>query len=133
MPETVVLTATDYCGHAVPVTIPVSDLAITKSAVSPFGPPDAPISFAIGYVNRSQVAATNVVITDRLPANTAYVTDTSGLSCPSCAHGASELLTWTIPSLPPGAGNRFTLTLEYVTTTCPALLTNTAAIGSERV
>jgi uncharacterized repeat protein (TIGR01451 family) len=119
-----ILVATDT--HA--VALPETDLIIQKTANPPQGPPNAPITFTITYINDSPNMAPNVVITDWLPAGTHYVADTSGLPCPACEAGSTGPLTWTIASLAPYANHSFNLHLRHDDPPCQGTLVNTAVI-----
>jgi uncharacterized repeat protein (TIGR01451 family) len=123
-------TLADNAAHAPTVTAVCASLAIAKVADPPQGPPGRPVNFTVVYTNDGDTAVANAVVTDWLPANTRYLSDTSGLACPACIVGAPGPLTWTIPSLPPSSTYRFTLTLSYASTACPATLTNTIAISA---
>jgi len=123
-------TLADNAAHSPTVTATCASLAIAKFADPPQGPPGAPLNFTVVYTNGGDTSMANAVITDWLPANTRYLSDTSGLACPACIVGAPGPLTWTIPSLPPHSTYRFTLTLSYASTVCPATLTNTVAISA---
>jgi uncharacterized repeat protein (TIGR01451 family) len=115
----------DNVSHSPPVTVVCADLVIAKFAHPPEGPPDAPIHFTIVYTNENATAA-DATITDWLPQNTTYLTDTSGLVLTR----SPGRLTWTVPSLAPNESDSFTITLSYTSTVCPATLTNTVAISS---
>ncbi|MFC2037538.1 hypothetical protein ACFLYD_06190 [Chloroflexota bacterium] len=76
--------------------------------------PGGPVIFAIRYRNGGDVAAGTVLLTDTLPANTTYLTDTSGI--PASVSGG--LVSWSVGPLAPGADHLFQL-----------VLTNTASIS----
>ena len=116
----------DNVADSPPVAVVCADLAISKYARPPEGPPDAPIHFVIRYTNNATTTVANATITDWLPENTAYLADTSGLAVTT----SPGRVTWTVPSLGPNESGSFTLTLSYVSTVCPATLTNTVAIIS---
>ncbi len=88
------------------VTTP-TDLSINK-----IGPvnytPGSLVVYTITLSNASTVLAENVTISDALPANTSYVSDTSGLG--SVAAGST--LTWSVGSMAPGSALTFTLTVS---------------------
>lgn len=62
----------------------------------------------IEYRNDGDLAATNVVLTDTLPAEVIYVSDNSGVA-PSIA---GNQVVWALGTLPPGASRRFPLIVE---------------------
>ena len=103
-----------------------AEWAIVKSAVPPSGPPAQPINFMIVYTNNSSVTLSGAIITDLLPVNTVYVSDTSGL--PIVMSGSN--LTWTLPALAPGAAQSFWLQVQYTGGGDNVVLTNTACITS---
>jgi uncharacterized repeat protein (TIGR01451 family) len=121
------ITATAYNGVAASTEITFYDDlgAIAKSADPTHGLPDAPLTFTIAYTNNSPITLINTIITDLLPANTTYLTDTSGLPVAS----STGRLTWTVNSLSPGSTHSFTLRLRYDETACRVMLTNTVAIN----
>ena len=110
------------------------DLIITKTGASMARPGDL-ITFTLSYLNGSSGGDDAMpVITDLLPANLSYVTDTSGLPCPACVSGATGTLTWSLGTLPLCKGGAFELVVA-VDDRAPygAVLTNTAAIFSGTV
>ncbi len=96
------------------------DLTITKS-----GPnllfPGGIVTYTIAYSNTGLGDAPSVVITDMLPANVLYLTDSSGLDCPACAVNATGPLTWTVGTISVAHNYSFTLT---------ALVSNSVSWGS---
>ena len=109
-----------------PVTLACLDLALTKSVRQSQGLASEPISYTLTYTNLSAVTATGVVITDQLPAQTIYVSDTSGI-IPAIT---DSFITWTLPPVAPGASASFTLIAQYTGIDCTVPLTNTAGITS---
>ncbi len=103
-----------------------ADWALVKTADRPSGPPNSPIDYTITYTNRSNYWLSGAIITDVLPANTSYVSDTSGL--PLLNSGG--LLTWTLLPLPPTTSVSFTLRLAYSGAGNNTTVTNTACISS---
>jgi len=116
----------DNVADSPPVSVVCTDLSIFKFARPPAGPPGAPIHFTVVYTNNSNDIVANAVITDWLPADTAYVSDTSGLPVTALPGGVR----WTIPSIPPQHSGSFTITLDHTSTECPATLYNTVVISS---
>jgi uncharacterized repeat protein (TIGR01451 family) len=103
-----------------------AEWAIAKTAVRPSGPPTQPIDFTIIYTNNSTVTLSGAIITDQLPVNTIYISDTSGLPVVS----SGNLLTWTLPALTPGAAQSFLLRVQYTGASNNVIVTNTACISS---
>ncbi len=69
--------------------------------------PGGPSVFNLRYRNDGSADATTIVLTDTLPANTAYVADTSGVT-PATGPG---WVAWTLPGLAPGEERQFQLVL----------------------
>ncbi|MBI2952671.1 MAG: DUF11 domain-containing protein [Chloroflexi bacterium] len=101
-------------------------LDISKSVSSASVSPGSNVTFTITYGNSSAVAATNVVISDVLPAGTTFVSATGGGT-----HSAGTV-TWNIGSLASGsAGNTVQLVLSVDGSYSGVnLMTNTATIAS---
>jgi len=124
-----IIKATAFCGYAVTSTVWMSptNVAITKTTDITQVLAGNVLTYRISYSNTSSVAAGCVVITDDLPAETAYVTDTRSLP----AVAADHRITWTVGTLPPGASNSFTLAVRVSpTATCGVSLTNHITISS---
>ena len=94
---TIETTCADNTASTARVDVICADWAMVKTADRPSGAPNDPIDYTITYTNRSDYLLSGAIITDVLPANTIYVTDTSGL--PLINSGG--ILTWTLPPLPP--------------------------------
>jgi uncharacterized repeat protein (TIGR01451 family) len=83
------------------------------------------VIFSLRYRNEGNDVAENVMLTDTLPGNTYYITDSSGLPL---AIGAGEVV-WQIGTLQPGAYGQFQIVLTN--TASPGdVLTNTADIAT---
>jgi len=127
-PDTIVFTATDFCGYQVTGTIELPNLAITKTtALTQVAAGDV-LTYVISYANTGTAAATDVRITDTLPAGTVWAGDTA----PS--RGWTRLSTapptWTIPTLSPGARGSFVLSVTVDPSACGLSLTNWVTIGT---
>lgn len=116
----------DNIAVASPIDVICADWALVKTADRSFGALNDSIDYTITYTNRSPYSLSGAIITDALPANTAYVTDTSGL--PLITN--TGFLTWTLPPLPPTTSISFTLRLAYNGLGTNVTLTNTACISS---
>jgi uncharacterized repeat protein (TIGR01451 family) len=123
---TIESSSADNTASTARVDVICADWALVKTADRPSGGPNDPIDYTITYTNRSLYLLPGAIITDVLPANTIYVTDTSGL--PLINSGG--ILTWTLPPLPSQASVSFLLRLSYIGTSNNITLTNTACIGS---
>jgi uncharacterized repeat protein (TIGR01451 family) len=69
--------------------------------------PGGPAVFNIRYRNEGDAVAQTILLTDTLPANTTYVTDTSGFP----ANVGAGLVTWTLGPLDPDEEEEFLLVL----------------------
>ncbi|TWT56070.1 DUF11 domain-containing protein [Allorhodopirellula solitaria] len=119
----------DLIGTIGPNLIPVADfdnyepidLNLSKELITADPNVNLPVSFRLTLLNEGESTATNVVVTDNLPAGITYSSDQ-----PSAGSTyASDTGLWTIPSLAPGA----TVTLELTgLLTSNAPQTNTAQV-----
>lgn len=133
-PATATITATELCGYAVnaQVALQAGDLSITKTTPQAQVTPGGLVTYTIAYSNAPGAAATNVVVTDTLPANTSYVASAE----PGWNLGPTggSVLTWTRSSLAQGSGGLITMTLRVGSgAACGSagdVLTNVARIGS---
>ncbi len=111
--------------HVISNTLPLPNLAITKTATPPGGSslgPNLPITYSVVVANNGTGNASNVLITDTLPSEVNLVNATVS----SGAVGSSSPVTASIPTLT--AGDSVTLTV-VVTTSIVAtdtVITNTA-------
>jgi uncharacterized repeat protein (TIGR01451 family) len=125
---TAIITATAFCNYPVTSTVlmAATNVAITKTAAVTQVVAGDLLTYTINYSNTSDIDATNVVITDQLPANTIYITDSSGLT----RTVSGELVTWTVGTLSPGVNRSFVLTLSVSSSSaaCGAQLVNRAGI-----
>ncbi len=103
------------------------DLHIVKTGPS-LAFPGETITYTVSYGNSGATAATAVLITDTLPTGLTYITDTSGLPCPTCTASAPV---WLAGAVNPGSSYTFTL-VTAVTSTIPVAttLTNTVTIAA---
>jgi len=93
---------------------PVFTLTKRVSAPTPSSPSvGAPITYAITITNTGQGVATNVIVTDALPAGANYIT--GGSLTPS-----GDVVNWTVPSIPAHAHDQVT----FVVSTCQTSLLN---------
>jgi uncharacterized repeat protein (TIGR01451 family) len=88
------------------VTTP-TDLAITKTGPMTYTPGSL-LVYTLTLSNASSVLAEGVTISDVLPANTSFVSDTSGLS----AVTAGSVITWNVGAMSAGSAISFTLTVS---------------------
>jgi uncharacterized repeat protein (TIGR01451 family) len=70
--------------------------------------PGGPVVFTIRYQNEGDAEATTLLLTDTLPANTTYVTDTSGVP----ASVGPGQVAWTLGPLAPGSQEQFQIVLN---------------------
>jgi uncharacterized repeat protein (TIGR01451 family) len=105
----------------------LADLAITKSVAPDVVRLDEEITFTVVVSNAGPSLATDVVVTDALPAGVAFVSATADAG--SCAD-AGGTVTCTIPRLTAGAAATITI---VTTRTSPDPIKNTATVdGKER-
>ncbi len=103
------------------------NLHITKSGPT-LAIPGETVTYTINYGNSGLTSAAAVLITDTLPTGLTYITDTSGLPCPTCATGS---LVWSDEAVSAGSSSSFVLvTAVPPTISFGILLTNSASIAS---
>ena len=114
----VTIVGTDLCA-SIPISLNLvlssTDLSISKTAAAPTVTPGETVVYNIAYDNISAITATNVRITDTLPAGVTWQSDNSA------SLGFSQLQTspsvvWTHPSLAGGASGTLVLTGTVSTT-----------------
>lgn len=89
------------------------------------------ITYTINYGNNGVSDATAVVLTDTLPGDVTYVSDSSGLPCPACTLGATGPLTWSVGTVTSGSSDGFNLVVSVSPTIAfGAALTNTVTLTS---
>ncbi|HEX9922717.1 MAG TPA: right-handed parallel beta-helix repeat-containing protein, partial [Anaerolineae bacterium] len=130
---TAIISLTEWCDVTITTTVEFqdTDLSIQKSAVSTQASPGSTITYTLTYSNDGALA-TNVVITDTLPAGAVWVSDTAA------SLGFTRLQTtpdvvWTIANLPATSSGVFTVVAQIpasASATCGQTLTNTAVITS---
>jgi uncharacterized repeat protein (TIGR01451 family) len=96
-----------------------ADLSITKSGIES---PPGTVVYTLTVGNAGPVDATNVVVTDPLPAELAYVSDDCG-----GVNGAPW--TWSVGNLADGASVVCNITLSVVT---PGAVVNTASVSGDQ-
>jgi uncharacterized repeat protein (TIGR01451 family) len=90
------------CVNAAPV------LGLTKDTPTISVVNGQTITYTLTYSNTGTAEATNVIITDTLPAGTTFG------SCSNNCTNNNGTVTWTIPSIPAGGGGFVTLTVNVV-------------------
>jgi uncharacterized repeat protein (TIGR01451 family) len=129
---TAVITVTEWCGYAVTITVEfqATDVAVSKSSTLTEVIPGQTITYTIQYSNNTAVPATNVVITDTLPAGTEWVSDDALGQGFSRSFSGQDVI-WTRPSLGGNVNGAITLVArlpQTATTSCGLLLTNNVVI-----
>lgn len=84
------------------------------------------ITYTISY-SSTGATATAVLITDTLPTGLTYISDTSGLPCPTCTTGP---LVWSVGTMSAGSSYSFTLVTAVPLTMPTVTLTNIVTIAS---
>ena len=127
-PDTIVITATDFCGYPVTATIELPNLVITKTAAATQVAAGDVLTYLISYANTSGGVATDVRITDTLPAGTVWAGDTAPAS--GWTRVSTAPPTWSTPTLSPGAHGSFVLSVTVDPAACGLSLTNRVEIGA---
>lgn len=108
-------------GNVVTVTFLGAGLSVNKT-----GPSEVPAGlsaiYSIDVANQGVLTATNVVVTDVLPAATSFVTS----SYTHTYYAATNTVVWQVGTLPPGSNVAFSLeALVDLTATVGSMITNT--------
>ena len=109
----------------------VADLSITKSTTATAVSPGGSIPYTITAHNNGPSAATNVVVTDTLPASLLFqsLSSAPGFSCTTPAAGSTGTITCNAASLANGATATFTL-VTTVANNATGAITNNATISA---
>ncbi|MBV8518741.1 MAG: DUF11 domain-containing protein [Acidobacteria bacterium] len=109
-----------------------ADLSVTKTTNASTVAAGSQVTYTIGVHNAGPDAASNVVMTDVLPASLHFVsiTQPSGFSCTTPAVGASGTITCTAATLASGVTRTFTLTVA-VAADATGSIANSASVASD--
>jgi uncharacterized repeat protein (TIGR01451 family) len=107
-------------------TVALVDLAVTKTASAPPYGAGLPVTYTIAVSNSSTVPASNVTVTDVLPAGTTYVSATPSQG--SCT--GTTTVTCTLGTLAGGGSASIALTVNLPATTGPVTNTATATTSN---
>lgn len=99
-----------------------ADVAIVKTDAPDPQAAGAPVSYSFAITNHGPSTATNVTVSDPLPAGTALVAASPGCSV------AAGVLTCTVGTLAPGASTAVGITIS--TPPVPGMLTNVATVSA---
>ncbi len=99
-----------------------ADVRIVKTDAPDPQVAGAPVSYSFAITNNGPATATNVTVTDTLPAGTTFLTGSAGCTA------AAGVLTCTVGTLAPGASTAVGVTLTTPPT--PGLLTNTVTVSA---
>ena len=109
-----------------------ADLSITKTTPTTTAAPGSNVVYTISVTNHGPDAATNVVMTDTLPASLWFqsITPAATFICTTPAVGTSGTITCTGGPLANGATATFTLTTK-IATNATGSISNTASVSSD--
>jgi uncharacterized repeat protein (TIGR01451 family) len=110
----------------------VADLSIVKNTASTTAPAGSTFSYTIAVTNNGPNTATNVVMTDVLPAQLLFqsIAVPTGFTCNTPAVGANGTITCTAASLANGVTRTFTLNVRVAAGSTSGTTTNTAGVSS---
>jgi uncharacterized repeat protein (TIGR01451 family) len=110
----------------------VADLGITKSTASDSAAAGATLAYTITLINNGPDSASNVVVTDTLPAELLFqsIVIPAGFSCSTPAVGATGTVTCTASTFPNGSTANFTLVVK-LTGSAVGPINNTATATSD--
>ena len=108
-----------------------ADVGVSKTTAATSVAPGGTFSYTIGVTNLGPDIATNVVMTDVLPASLEFqsITEPAGFTCTTPAVNASGTITCTAATLAAGPTATFTLTVR-VAAGATGTITNTAGVSS---
>ncbi len=105
--------------------VPSADLAITKTDSPDPVTAGEQLTYTITVDNLGPSDATNVTVTDTLPAGVSVV------SAPGCVESPPGTLTCPLGTIPAGGGSFFDIIVDVDASTLPGTITNTASVGSD--
>ncbi len=102
----------DNTATATTTVNPIANMVLAKTAAPLLPGPGEDLIYTLRVQNTGPNAATDVVLTDPIPANTAFklLPDVTGWTCTRPSLGGGGAVTCRISTLPPGATATFTLT-----------------------
>jgi uncharacterized repeat protein (TIGR01451 family) len=104
-----------------------TDMSITKSTTTTTAFGGFPISYTLAVSNLGPSQASNVSVSDTLPAGSTFVSATgTGWTC----NNVAGVVTCTLPTLAIGAANPITLTINAPPAASAGTLSNTATVSS---
>ncbi len=128
-PHPIVVTATDFCAYAISGTLAAPNLVLTKTSGVTEAPVGQLFAYTIDYTNTGDAAATQITLTDTLPAGMRWAGDTA--SAPWTRIAATPAVVWTRPALAAGESGSFTLSVTVETAdACNLPLTNRSRIDA---
>jgi uncharacterized repeat protein (TIGR01451 family) len=112
--------------------VPQADLSIRKHTAATSARPNSTFDYTLSIHNTGPGAATNVVLTDALPAELLFerIEAPDGFTCTPPAIGANGTVTCTAAEFPAAAAAQFTLQVRVAPGATPGLVTNTATVAS---
>jgi len=114
------------------ITNAVPNLTLTKSASLANAVPGAPITYTLAYGNTGNGSATNVALTDVLPAKLNYLAGSA--SNGGSYNAATRTLSWGPGALNPGGNGQVTFQASVdASATVGSTISNTASIASTEV
>jgi uncharacterized repeat protein (TIGR01451 family) len=113
--------------------VTTSDLTVTKTTAATSAPIGSTFSYTITVTNNGPDAATNVVMTDTLPASLLFrsITEPTGFDCTTPAVGTTGTITCTALTLANGVSRQFTLVVE-VAPGATGSISNTASVDGDQ-
>ncbi|HYI09787.1 MAG TPA: DUF11 domain-containing protein, partial [Thermoanaerobaculia bacterium] len=113
------------------VSVLTSDLSITKNTATTNAPAGSSFNYTIAITNSGPDAATNVVMTDTLPASLLFqsLTIPTGFTCTTPAAGTTGTITCNAATLANGATATFQLTVRVAGNATSGSVTNSASVS----
>ncbi|MDP9193352.1 MAG: DUF11 domain-containing protein [Acidobacteriota bacterium] len=112
-------------GGSAPIVVGTADLSINKTTAATEAPTGSTITYTITVTNNGPDTATNVIVSDNLPAGLQFVSATPSQG--SCA--GTDPFTCTLGSINNGASA--TISLQVLVTATSGTVTNTATVTAD--
>jgi uncharacterized repeat protein (TIGR01451 family) len=112
--------------------LPAGDLAVSLTESATTVIPSAPLTYTVTVTNNGAADAQAVTLTDAVPANTTFVSNSSVASWASThpAPGATGTVTCTVAALAPGASSTFTIQVQVNNSAPLGTISDTATVSA---
>jgi uncharacterized repeat protein (TIGR01451 family) len=115
-----------------PAVLPSGDIAVNVTVSPTSVIPSAALTYTVTVTNNGPNDAQTVTLTDAVPANTTFVSDSNvaGWANTHPAAGATGTVTYTTAALAPGASSTFTIRVQIDGAFAAGVISDTATVGA---